>query len=129
MGVRILHDTDQRMAVLYCSTTDTAFGPVFARSDDHDHEADERAEAFLRWLPSDARRFTDDELSRAYATWRAQESAQWLQESLNERREELADDDDHCYRHEVDTINGECPQCRTRIEHEAQLSRRRTRRR
>ena len=53
MSVRILHDSDQDVAVLFCSTTDWAFGPVITDGDDHD--AVERAEAFLRWLVIDPR--------------------------------------------------------------------------
>lgn len=46
MGVRILTDrqSDYPQAVLYCSTSDWAFGPVFNGNGEHD--ADERAEAF-----------------------------------------------------------------------------------
>ena len=77
MGVRVLHNDD--MAALYCSTTDIAFGPVFY--DDHGHDADERALAFLRWLaPRDARLFTDPQLIDLYSQWRAQEVEQWRRE-------------------------------------------------
>ncbi|HMF95117.1 MAG TPA: hypothetical protein VKE96_12515 [Vicinamibacterales bacterium] len=97
MGVRILHDTGADTAVLYCSTTDWAFGPLFY-SDDQAHGAEERAEAFLRWItttdtwwsyerhtviagrPRDARQLTDGGLERAYGDWRAQEAAQWARE-------------------------------------------------
>lgn len=85
MGVRILsnvrRDYEQsRHAVLYCSTSDWAFGPAFY--DDDDHDADERAEAFCRWLGTrDPRGLTDAELERAYSDWRAQEPAQWAAEA------------------------------------------------
>ena len=42
------HDRQHNVAILYCSTSDWAFGPVFSDQDDHDANA--RAEAFLRWL-------------------------------------------------------------------------------
>jgi hypothetical protein len=96
MGCRIAHDTDSKIAILYCSTTDWAFGPVFA--DDDDHDADERAEAFLRWLATgpetwrgydkeplqfghfDPRELTDTGLEAAYADWLRQEPDQWARE-------------------------------------------------
>lgn len=86
MSVRILtnvrRDDDQsRHAVLFCSTTEWAFGPVFY-DDDH-HDADERAEAFCRWLGTrDPRSLTDAELERAHTDWRAQESDQWKAEAV-----------------------------------------------
>lgn len=76
MGVRILGN---RTTALYCSTTDWAFGPVIY--EDSQHDAEERAEAFLRWLgPRDPRRFTDTELQNAYSQWLAQEAEQWKAE-------------------------------------------------
>lgn len=78
MGCRILHDRESDQAVLYCSTSDWAFGPVFTDSDTHD--ADERAEAFCRWLKRDARLLTDAEMHAEYAAWLAQEDAQWTEE-------------------------------------------------
>jgi hypothetical protein len=78
MGVRVLSDRNGQQAALYCSTTGVAFGPVFSDSDDHD--ADERADAFVRWLPLDARRYEDAHLLRKYSEWQAQEAAQWVRE-------------------------------------------------
>jgi|SRR5215510_11465502 len=101
MGCHIAHDRDNDVAILYCSTTDWAFGPVFTAGDDsagHHHDADERAEAFLRWLASDdapfftyerealtsgrrdARQLTDRGLQKAYSDWQAQEAEQWARE-------------------------------------------------
>ena len=78
MGVRILSDNGDS-AVLYCSTSEWAFGPVFSKSDDHD--AEERALAFCRWLGvREPRRMTDRELSDCYSTWLAQEAVQWATE-------------------------------------------------
>jgi hypothetical protein len=90
MGVRIITDrqSDHPQAVLYCSTSDWAFGPVFSGNGKHD--ADERAEAFLRWLPQDARWFTDLELQEAYSKWLAQEDTQWDNEAAAEEEKENA---------------------------------------
>lgn len=93
MGVRVLYAAEDRNAVLYCSTTAWAFGPMFR--DDAERDGRERAEAFLRWLrdyaPSksdlnasgrvlgykgDPRALHDEALERAYTTWLAQEQAQ-----------------------------------------------------
>lgn len=79
MGVRILHDTRSDEACLYCSTSDWAFGPVF-QAEGH-RSAEERAEAFLRWLRIDPREITDQAaLERKYAEWRAQEAQQFKSE-------------------------------------------------
>lgn len=101
MGCRMLHDRTRNTACLYCSTTDWAFGPVFTDSDDHD--ADERLEAFLRWLATtetwwsyerepligerrrDPRQLTEAGLGRAYSAWLMQEPAQWAREEREER--------------------------------------------
>lgn len=99
MGCRILYDSEQNYAALYCSTTDVAFGPLFPSWDGRD--ADERAESFLRWLDSpacpyatfeqhpaifsggrrDARMLTDEGLLSAYAAWLAQEADQGTREA------------------------------------------------
>jgi hypothetical protein len=87
MGVRILHDDAGEMSALYCSTTGVAFGPVIEESQDEagdHHDSVERAEAFLRWLPADARTYTDAQLMARYSDWRAQESAQWIREKSEE---------------------------------------------
>ena len=66
MGLKILEDKDQQMAVLYCSTTDLAFGPVFYESEYLRDEfglklsAGEIAQAFIDWLPIDARKYPLD---------------------------------------------------------------------
>ena len=99
MAVCILHDRQQDQAVLYCTTTDWAFGPVFAADAEGDHDAEERAEAFLRWLGKaprwfdyerdglavagrrDPRQLTERGLERAVYDWRAQEAEQWKAEA------------------------------------------------
>lgn len=63
MGVRIFKDMGH--AVMYCSTTDWAFGPVFHDTDEHD--AEERVEVFLEWLREDPRRLNDHELQMKYS--------------------------------------------------------------
>ena len=96
MGVRILADDEDRQAVMYCSTTDWAFGPVFS-SDEH-HTATEWAQAFLRWLDTtetwrlyqkhprvtsrrDPRELTDAGMEAAYTDWLAQEAEQSRREA------------------------------------------------
>jgi hypothetical protein len=88
MGVRILTDRSSDQAVLTCSTTDWAFGPVVSDSDHHD--AEERLEAFLRWLRVDPRSLSDGLLQTRYSAWRAQEADQWRLEALEEA--ELSDE-------------------------------------
>ena len=73
MGVHILVENHGERAVLYCSTTNWAFGPVF--------ESRAHAEAFLTWLQecpqphtfsigkADPRLFLDHELEKAYSIW------------------------------------------------------------
>lgn len=99
MGCRIAYDSDQDVAIFYCSTTDQAFGPVFYKG--HEHDARERAEAFLRWTDTtetwdgydqhhhggnfrDPRQLTRNGLENAYADWCAQESIQWAREATAE---------------------------------------------
>ena len=73
------------MAALYCSTTDVAFGPIFSDGGAPDyHDADERAESFLRFLKNDARTYSDAELQAEYSAWLTQESAQWKAEDESE---------------------------------------------
>ncbi len=77
MGVRILAGDDN--AVLYCSTSDWAFGPLF--------DSEEKAQDFLKWLDSytpqeldlnalgkirwrnDPRELTDQGLQNAHCMW------------------------------------------------------------
>ena len=101
MGVRILHaqnrDSMSSNAVLFCSTTDWAFGPVFY--DEENHDAYERAEAFLEWLRengkvgpltyTDAREFTDSELEHKYSEWLKQEAEQWTKKEKESDEEQV----------------------------------------
>lgn len=102
MGCRILHDTRENYAVLYCSTTMFAFGPVFTDMDSQPCEWDacESAEAFLRWLDTipgdqwrsydpirllddyrrDPRILSDTGIERAYYDWLKQSEEQWTRE-------------------------------------------------
>lgn len=91
MSVRILHDHDQNLAALYCSTSDVAFGPVFYDSDDSKHGPEDRARAFLRWLPQDARRYDHAELETKYSEWLAQEATQWAENDAEEAADSPAD--------------------------------------
>lgn len=100
MGCHIAYDGDNDIAIMYCSTTDRAFGPVFGKDDDHD--ARERVEAFFRWMDQtdtwhgyekaysvraidrDPRQLTDAGLESAYSDWCAQEADQWKREEAAE---------------------------------------------
>lgn len=71
MGVRILHDEEENMAAIYCSTTDFAFGPIFYDGDSHEDlpddwqvkDASEIALAFLQWYDSsDVRTLSDKDI-------------------------------------------------------------------
>lgn len=85
MGVRILDDCD--VAVLYCSTSDIAFGPVFYSQ--KEHWGAERAMSFLRFLGArDARSFSEKALIDLYGQWLAQEEEQWAREKEDELKEE-----------------------------------------
>ena len=92
MGVRILYDDGRRggysgsQAALYCSTSGVAFGPIF--HNDHERDADERAEAFLRWLPTDPRKYDDAELQSKYSEWLTQEPAQYAAERKAEEEKD-----------------------------------------
>lgn len=50
MSVRVLYDDDAHKAVLFCSTTDVAFGPVFDDCQDGCCSAPLIADEFLTWL-------------------------------------------------------------------------------
>ena len=69
MGLKILEDKDQQMAVLYCSVTMVTFGPVihpsgcFLDEDGCEMSAADIADDFIEWLPIDARKYPLDELS------------------------------------------------------------------
>lgn len=85
MGVRILSNSNDEMAALYCSTSDVAFGPLFYQSDEY--SAEMRAQSFLRYLGAlDARLFAEADLLQVYSDWLAQEADQW-------KREEKEQDD------------------------------------
>jgi hypothetical protein len=83
MGCRILAGNSH--AILYCSTTDWAFGPVFYDSDTHD--AAERLELFLKWLRIDPRGQSDSWLEGKYSDFLKQEDYLWTEE------ERVTDDD------------------------------------
>ena len=60
MGCRVL-DGGADGAVLYCSTSMTAFGPVFSSA--------EHAEDFLKWLPCDPRMLEEPDLQTKFLEW------------------------------------------------------------
>jgi len=58
MSVRVWFDSDKDRAGFYCSTTETAFGPVFFGA-----YAVDLAEAFICWLGVDLRSVAGDRLA------------------------------------------------------------------
>lgn len=70
MGVRILADVEEGLACLYCSVSDTAFGPVF-------YGGRHEAQVFLDWLGDgkDPRTMTARELESHYTDFRAEQEA------------------------------------------------------
>ncbi len=72
MGVRILTDRRDEVAVLYCSCTDWAFGPLIYVAEE-DGTAEQTAQRFLDWFKlwadSDPRNVTDKFLSDSYVLW------------------------------------------------------------
>lgn len=88
MGLRIIYGGDT--AVMYCSTSDVAFGPVMYDDNEAGHTAEDRMESFCRFLKVDARRFDTPELMQKYGEWLVQESEQWKAEADAEEARELA---------------------------------------
>ena len=68
MGVRIIESNRamDNYAVLYCSTSMWAFGPVF-------HEGYDEAQAFLDWLGVDPRGLSESELQEKYREFLSRE--------------------------------------------------------
>lgn len=64
MGVRIIEDREDGSAVLYCSTTMRAFGPVFEDRDE--------VEAFLEWYDrgTDLRLLSDARMEEVVSRFR-----------------------------------------------------------
>lgn len=60
MSIGTIMDTNYQ--VMYCTTTMTAFGPVFDISED--------VEAFCEWLEVDPRSITSRELAAKVCEWR-----------------------------------------------------------
>ncbi|MCJ2530721.1 MAG: hypothetical protein LN413_00165 [Candidatus Thermoplasmatota archaeon] len=87
MGVRILEDRDTGEAVLYCSTTCWAFGPVF--------QSAEEAASFIDWDTDDPRQYSSQGLESAYSRFRKERTCQWcatlLEHPMDENHEEIED--------------------------------------
>jgi hypothetical protein len=88
MGCRVISAHMGAIAVMYCSTTDWAFGPVFY--DNTEHSADERIESFMRWLVIDPRSLPERDLESKYSEWRLQEKEQWKKEETEQWEREEA---------------------------------------
>jgi hypothetical protein len=76
MSARVLIGDD--IACLYNPLTDIAFGPVFYA--DHGKTADERAEAFMRFLQIDPRHLSEADLAKQYGAFVVQEERQYAEE-------------------------------------------------
>jgi len=76
MGVHTLTDGDD--AVMYCSTSGWAFGPVFDTTSDHD--AADRIDLFLDWMRQfgqDVRVYEDNKLEEKYTEFLKVEEQLW----------------------------------------------------
>ena len=82
MGVRVISAHMGAVAVMYCSTTEWAFGPVFGDTDEH--SAEERIEMFLEWLAVDPRALPESVLERKYSEWREVEAVLWARKEVEE---------------------------------------------
>ena len=74
MGLRIAFDPDDPVAVLWDSVSGVAFGPVFESAPGTTTARDD-AQAFVDWLPEDARKYTTEELEILKAEW--EEAKRW----------------------------------------------------
>jgi phage terminase Nu1 subunit (DNA packaging protein) len=91
MGIRILQGYEHehsitKSAIMFSSSTDWAFGPVFMDEDDHD--AFDRAQMFIEWLPRDAREYEDNELERKYSEFRRVEADLWKAKEKKETEDD-----------------------------------------
>ena len=68
MGLRIAFDSDEPVAVLWDSVSGVAFGPVFESAPGTTTARDD-AQAFVDWLPEDARVYDTEELVSLYMKW------------------------------------------------------------
>ena len=92
MGVGILYDAQADAAVMFCSTTDWAFGPVVGENRELNKDPYERVEAFIEWLGVDARTLSEADLSAKYSAWQAQEADQYAKARLADLEKDLVDD-------------------------------------
>lgn len=88
MGVRILHDRKAEMATIYCSTSEWSLGPIFHDNRGLGLEANEIANRFLKWLPSDARVYETVDLERKVSLF-----LQALPQIIQEEKEELEEEE------------------------------------
>lgn len=69
MAVEILENKEGNQAVLFCNTTDWAFGPLISDYNENKfyYLAGDVAKKFLKWLyPTDPRELKDNELGSKY---------------------------------------------------------------
>lgn len=62
MSVMILSNEGDDTACMYCTTSDWAFGPIFRNAAE--------AQRFIDWLPSDARKYDQDDLEAKVGEFR-----------------------------------------------------------
>ena len=133
MGVRILSDGEN--AILYCSTSDWAFGPLFGTDSEDDRTAQERAEAFCRWIDHhyyqfdrypniggerpDPRGLTEDGMGAAYLTWQTSIEPNGGQPCKHDDIETTSGDpsDGETYK----TVYGTCRVCGAEMEGMAEI--------
>ena len=81
MGVHILHDPEYDYCCFYCSVVMWAFGPIMYSY--------EEAEEFLKWLPQDPRKYTDEELEDKYHEFRQEKEIEEKSGEADYRKETL----------------------------------------
>jgi len=63
MAVDYIHNSE--VAILFCTSTGVAFGPVISLPKEVEHcfsDVEEFVQYFLDWLPQDARKFSSEDL-------------------------------------------------------------------
>ena len=85
MGCRILEGDSG--AVLYCSTTNWAFGPIF--------EDYEKADAFIEHCDKDPRKYSKEELKECHQ--------QWIEEEASEAAADAAEDCKYCVENYIES--------------------------
>lgn len=88
MGVRTIGDYKE--AAMYCSVNGWAFGPIFDELNGHD--ARERIDLFIEWLPEDPRKYNDIELHDKYVEFLDKEKLLWAEKIDADNMYDYTDD-------------------------------------